>query len=126
MGTFLVTRTLLPLLFKKQTRTIVQISSGLGSISGNRVGMTEPEKNPVANKWIAYNASKAALNMRKCTPSLILIVLYSSGDHLTLVIHYCKHCDMQTTWLQLHTHDQRALRDLYTTHVRVHYTHLHT
>ena len=57
----------MPLLLKKQARMVVQISSGLGSITRNRLGMTEPEKNPVANRWIAYNASKAALNMRKCT-----------------------------------------------------------
>jgi len=65
MGPYLVTRTFVPLLLKRNTRTVVQISSGLGSITRNRLGMTEPEKNPVGNKWIAYNASKAALNMRK-------------------------------------------------------------
>ena len=65
VGPYLVTRTFVPLLLKRNTRTVVQISSGLGSITRNRLGMTDPEKNPVGNKWIAYNASKAALNMRK-------------------------------------------------------------
>ena len=65
VGPYLVTRTFVPLLLKRNTRTVVQMSSGLGSITRNRLGMTDPEKNPVGNKWIAYNASKAALNMRK-------------------------------------------------------------
>jgi NAD(P)-dependent dehydrogenase (short-subunit alcohol dehydrogenase family) len=65
VGPYLVTRTFVPLLLKKNTRTVVQMSSGLGSITRNRLGMTDPEKNPVGNKWIAYNASKAALNMRE-------------------------------------------------------------
>ena len=65
VGTYLVTRSFLPLLLKKNTRTVVQISSTLGSIANNRLGMTEPEKNPVGDRFIAYNASKAAVNMRK-------------------------------------------------------------
>ena len=65
VGPYLVTRTFLPLLMKRNTRTVVQISSGLGSITRNRLGMTEPEKNPIGNAFIAYNSSKAALNMRK-------------------------------------------------------------
>ena len=65
VGPYLVTRTFLPLLLKRNTRTVVQISSGLGSITRNRLGMTEPEKNPIGNAFIAYNSSKAALNMRK-------------------------------------------------------------
>ncbi|DBA71352.1 TPA: hypothetical protein ACH3X2_011162 [Trebouxia sp. C0005] len=64
VGPYLVTRTFVPLLLKRNTRTVVQMSSGLGSITRNRLGMTDPEKNPVGNKWIAYNASKAALNMQ--------------------------------------------------------------
>ena len=65
IGTYLVTRTFLPLLLKRNTRTVVQISSGLGSIASNRLAMTEPEKNPIGNRFIAYNASKAAINMRE-------------------------------------------------------------
>ena len=65
IGTYLVTRTFLPLLLRRNTRTIVQISSGLGSISINRLAMTDPEKNPMGNRFIAYNASKAAINMRE-------------------------------------------------------------
>lgn len=65
VGPYLVTRTFLPLLLKRNARTVVQISSGLGSITRNRLGMTEPEKNPIGNAFIAYNSSKAALNMRK-------------------------------------------------------------
>ena len=66
VGPYLVTRTFVPLLLKRNTRTVVQISSGLGSLTRSRLGITDPKKNPVGNKWIAYNASKAALNMRKC------------------------------------------------------------
>ncbi|DBA88273.1 hypothetical protein WJX77_010725 [Trebouxia sp. C0004] len=40
------------------------MSSGLGSITTSRLGMIDPEKNPVGNRWIAYNASKAAFNMQ--------------------------------------------------------------
>ena len=65
VGPYLVTRTFVPLLMKRNTRTVVQISSGLGSITRNRLGMTDPEKNPIGNAFIAYNSSKAALNMRK-------------------------------------------------------------
>ncbi|KAL3148210.1 hypothetical protein ABBQ38_014207 [Trebouxia sp. C0009 RCD-2024] len=49
---------------KRNTKVIVQISSALGSITRSRLGMTDPEKNPLSNKWIAYSASKAALNMQ--------------------------------------------------------------
>ena len=65
VGTFLVTRAFIPLLKKKPSRTIVNISSGLGSISQNRLAFTAPNKNPVGKLWIAYNASKAGLNMRE-------------------------------------------------------------
>lgn len=65
VGKFLTTKAFLPLLRKRHTKRILQMSSGLGSISINRLGMTNPEKNPVGNRWIAYGASKAALNMRK-------------------------------------------------------------
>lgn len=46
-----VTRTLLPNLRAGRRRTVVNITSGLGSISGNEEG-----------GWYAYRASKAALN----------------------------------------------------------------
>ncbi len=65
VGVFLTTKAFVPLLKKKQSRTIVQISSIFASISFNRLGMTNPEKNPAADKLIAYNASKAAVNMRE-------------------------------------------------------------
>ena len=76
IGTYLVTRTFLPLLLKRETRAVVQISSGLGSIANNRLAMTDPEKNPIGNRFIAYNASKAAINMRKsiCWDSCRLIM----------------------------------------------------
>ena len=62
VGVFLTTKAFLPLLRKKQSRTIVQLSSFFASTSFNRKG---PEKNPAATKVIAYNSSKAAVNMRK-------------------------------------------------------------
>ena len=66
VGVFITTKAFVPLLKKKQTRTIVQLSSIFASVSFNRLGMTEPQKNPAGDKLIAYNASKAAVNMRKC------------------------------------------------------------
>lgn len=65
IGTYLVTRSFLPLLLKRNTRAVVQLSSVLGSIAFNRLAMTDPKKNPMGNRFIAYNASKAAINMRK-------------------------------------------------------------
>ena len=59
VGPFLVTQAFYPLLLKRDTRTIVNVSSGLGSISANRDGET-----PLTGKIIAYSSSKAALNMR--------------------------------------------------------------
>ena len=65
VGTFLVTKAFIPLLKNKQSRVAVNISSGQGSISRNRLAFTDPDKNPLGAQWIAYNASKAALNMRE-------------------------------------------------------------
>ncbi|DBA71249.1 TPA: hypothetical protein ACH3X2_011067 [Trebouxia sp. C0005] len=64
VGPYLVTRTFVPLLLKRNTRTVVQMSSILGSLTRNRLGMTDPKKNPLGNRCIAYQASKAALNMQ--------------------------------------------------------------
>ncbi|DBA69406.1 hypothetical protein WJX79_005430 [Trebouxia sp. C0005] len=61
VGVFLTTKAFLPLLRKKQSRTIVQLSSIFASTSFNRKGT---ENNPAATKLIAYNSSKAALNMQ--------------------------------------------------------------
>ena len=62
VGVFLTTKAFVPLLRKKQSRTIVQLSSIFASTSFNRKGT---ENNPAATKLIAYNSSKAAVNMRK-------------------------------------------------------------
>ena len=70
VGPFLVTQAFYPLLLKRDTRTIVNVSSGLGSISDNRDGET-----PLTGKIIAYCSSKAALNMR-ARLALSLTVLY--------------------------------------------------
>ncbi len=59
VGPFLVTQAFYPLLLKRDTRTIVNVSSGLGSISAHRAGET-----PLTGKIISYCSSKAALNMR--------------------------------------------------------------
>ena len=64
VGVFLTTKAFVPLLRKKQSRTIVQLSSIFASTSFNRKGT---ENNPAATKLIAYNSSKAAVNMRKLT-----------------------------------------------------------
>ena len=59
VGSFLVTQAFYALLKKRNTRTIVNVSSGVGSIALQRSGSV-----PVAGKVIAYASSKAALNMR--------------------------------------------------------------
>jgi NAD(P)-dependent dehydrogenase (short-subunit alcohol dehydrogenase family) len=51
IGPVALTRALLPNLRAARRRTVVNLSSGLGSISGNKDG-----------GWYAYRASKAALN----------------------------------------------------------------
>lgn len=63
VGTFLVTKAFLSLLRKKESRTIVNISSGLGSVSGNRSML--PERPILAKSLMAYNSSKSAVNMRE-------------------------------------------------------------
>lgn len=52
VGVFLTTKAFLPLLRKKQSRTIVQLSSFFASTSFNRKGT---ENNLAATKLIAYH-----------------------------------------------------------------------
>ena len=59
VGSFRVTQALYPLLMKRQTRTVVNVSSGAGSIAVNRAGLKD-----LTGKIVAYASSKAALNMR--------------------------------------------------------------
>ena len=59
VGSFLVTQAFYGLLKKRATRTIVNVSSGVGSIAAQRAGSV-----PVAGKVVAYASCKAALNMR--------------------------------------------------------------
>ena len=54
-----MTQALYPLLKKRETRTIVNVSSGLGSITLARAGHF-----PLAGTIPSYTSSKAALNMR--------------------------------------------------------------
>ena len=58
-GVFSVTKAFLPLLKKSEAGRIVNLSSGLGSLSQN----ADPEWEYGAVKPLAYNSSKAALNM---------------------------------------------------------------
>ncbi len=58
-GVFSVTKRFLPLLKKSDAGRIVNMSSGLGSLAQN----SNPEWKYGAIKPIAYNSSKAALNM---------------------------------------------------------------
>ena len=60
VGPFITTQAFCPLLQKKDTRTIVNVSSTLGSIATNRKG----GMGPLGDKILAYSSSKAALNMR--------------------------------------------------------------
>ncbi len=59
MGTVAVTQAMLPLLHKAPSASIVNVSSGLGSIT--KTG--DPTWTHVAYKYLGYAASKAALNM---------------------------------------------------------------
>eukprot|EP00891_Asterochloris_glomerata_P004456 jgi/Astpho2/4456/Aster-00066 len=59
VGPLRVTQKLLPLLLKRDTRKVVNISSLLGSISTHK-----KQAHPMSSKYVAYNASKAALNMQ--------------------------------------------------------------
>lgn len=66
VGPYLTTINFLPLLRKKKSRVVVNMSSGLGSITRNRQG------GPVANKWVAYNASSEHLALPcPAMPSLL-------------------------------------------------------
>ena len=65
VGVFLTTKAFVPLLKRKDSRTVIQISSIFASVSFNRLGISDPEKNGAADILIAYNSSKAAVNMRK-------------------------------------------------------------
>ena len=58
-GPLLVTQAMLPLLRSAPAARIVNVSSGLGSLTQN----ADPEWPFAAIKYLGYNASKAALNM---------------------------------------------------------------
>ena len=58
VGTFLVTKHFLPQLSRKQTKVVVNLTSGCGSISANAAGRFK-------GLMLPYNSSKAAVNMRK-------------------------------------------------------------
>jgi NAD(P)-dependent dehydrogenase (short-subunit alcohol dehydrogenase family) len=59
LGTVAVTQTMLPLLRKASSASIVNVSSGLGSLTKSG----DPAWTHVAAKYLGYAASKAALNM---------------------------------------------------------------
>lgn len=59
LGTLSVTQAMLPLLRKAEAARIVNLSSGLGSITKN----ADPNWDFASFKLIGYNSSKAALNM---------------------------------------------------------------
>jgi NAD(P)-dependent dehydrogenase (short-subunit alcohol dehydrogenase family) len=59
LGALAVTQAILPLLRKSQAARIVNVSSGLGSLTQNG----DPAYPGAATKLIGYSASKAALNM---------------------------------------------------------------
>ena len=58
-GVIAVTRAFLPLIKKSESGRIVNVSSGLGSLAQN----SDPDWDFAAVKPVAYNSSKAALNM---------------------------------------------------------------
>jgi len=58
-GVFAVTQAMLPLLKKSEAGRVVNMSSGLGSLTQN----SDPEWGFADAKPLAYNSSKAALNM---------------------------------------------------------------
>ncbi|KAK9839325.1 hypothetical protein WJX81_008148 [Elliptochloris bilobata] len=60
VGPFLMIKAFVPLLRKKQTRTVVNVSSVDGSIATNRSGQYGEQ----AGMQLAYSCSKAALNMQ--------------------------------------------------------------
>ncbi|KAK9866547.1 hypothetical protein WJX84_011169 [Apatococcus fuscideae] len=62
VGPFLVTKAFLPILKKKQTRTVVNLGSILGSCAS--VAGTIKDTNPMHSGFLAYNSSKSAVNMQ--------------------------------------------------------------
>lgn len=59
VGTLTVTQAMLPLLRQSPAGRIVNLSSSLGSLAGN----SDPASPYYSQRFIGYNASKAALNM---------------------------------------------------------------
>ena len=59
VGTLAVTQAMLPLLRQSSAARIVNLSSSLGSLAGN----SDPASPYYSQRFIGYNASKAALNM---------------------------------------------------------------
>ena len=60
-GPFAVLKAMLPLLRKSEAGRVVNVSSGLGSLALN----SDPQWEYAAIKPLAYNSSKAALNMHR-------------------------------------------------------------
>jgi NAD(P)-dependent dehydrogenase (short-subunit alcohol dehydrogenase family) len=58
-GALAVTQVMLPLLRKSPSARVVNVSSGLGSLTRN----SDPDWDFAQVKFMGYNASKAALNM---------------------------------------------------------------
>lgn len=59
LGTLAVTQAMLPLLRRSEAGRIVNLSSSMGSLTLN----SDPSSTYYAQRYIGYNASKAALNM---------------------------------------------------------------
>ena len=59
LGTLAVTQAMLPLVRKSESGRVVNVSSGLGSLTRNG----QPEWDPFSYTLLGYSASKAALNM---------------------------------------------------------------
>lgn len=58
LGPFLTTNAFLPLLRNKQSRVVVNMTSGLGSIAGNRQGqVATPDGTPMNSKMLGYCSS---------------------------------------------------------------------
>ena len=71
VGPYLTAKHLLPLLMKKKTRVIVNISSLYDSINAKHDDK-EGHHNPTGSVLLASNTSKAALNMRKLCYHLLI------------------------------------------------------
>ena len=80
VGPFLVTRAFIPLLKKKQTRTVVNLGSCLGSCTA--VAGTIKDTNSMHSGFLAYNSSKSAINMREYACLARLLRLAASMWHL--------------------------------------------